>query len=267
MQRVKLTAGIAIVTVLAVFAVWDRHSKTEQEREAQRQPDAVLTAILSKSEQSQQAIAGMASAFDAVTDWAEAFGGERFPERVPIEELGPVLARKDRRPLLVIGSLVDVDTHGEGCKLVVDAKANLVSNIRFWLACTPAQVKEALSPLPRAHSEALEEIREEEEEGVEETTRQRKEDNREAEQTARQGYAFVAQVNSVRSEEAETIDHPGVRAHFAFVEGRCLQLLYVGRTYASLDDKEAFLRLNTSEVEARARQQMALYSETHKVAH
>jgi len=40
--------------------------------------------------------------------------------------------------------------------------------------------------------------------------------------------------------------------------------MYVGRAYSWSDDEETYLRLNTSEVEARARQQMELYSEMHK---
>ena len=111
---------------------------------------------------------------------------------------------------------VDVDTHGDACKLVVDAKANLVSKIRFWFACTPAQAKEALSVLPKAQSEALEEIREENGDGIEETTQQKEKDDREAWRMVWRGYSVIVRVNSVRLEDAETIDQPSVKARFSF---------------------------------------------------
>jgi hypothetical protein len=58
---------------------------------------------------------------------------------------------------------------------------------------------------------------------------------------ARRGYAVIARVNSVQSKEAETIDHPVVKAQFTFAEGRCLRLLYIGRAYSGPDVEEAYL--------------------------
>jgi hypothetical protein len=83
---------------------------------------------------------------------------------------------------------------------------------------------------------------------------------------ARQGYAVIAQVDAVRSTEAETIDYPPARAQFTFAEGRCLDLLYVGRGYSFQAGDEAYLRINSSEDERRARREMELRAEMHKWA-
>jgi hypothetical protein len=100
-----------------------------------------------------------------------------------------------------------------------------------------------------------------------ETPKQKQDDDREAERMVRQGYALVARVDAVHSEEAETIDVLPSKAQFTYADGRCLELLYVGRDYSSIDgNKEMDLRLNTPEDEARARQQMKFRIEMHRLA-
>lgn len=83
---------------------------------------------------------------------------------------------------------------------------------------------------------------------------------------ARQGYAIIAHVNTVDSGEAETTDDSPAKAPFTFAKGRCLELLYVGRSYSPLDGEEAYLRLNAPEDEARARQEMKLRAQMHRSA-
>jgi hypothetical protein len=73
---------------------------------------------------------------------------------------------------------------------------------------------------------------------------------------ARQGFAVIARVDSVHSEESETADDPPTRAQFDFAQGRCLELLYVGRDFSMPGGDEAYLRPNTSEDEKRAHQEM-----------
>jgi hypothetical protein len=198
------------------------------------------------------------AAHNAVTDWTDAFGGEGFANRRTSEELAPALARSDGRPVLVFGSVVDVIAQNDGCKPEVDAKANLVSNIRFWLSCTPAQVKEAMSHREEAHVDALEEIREDAvDQGEEETIQEKQDDERQAKRMARQGYAVIARGDTVHSsEEAETNDDPPAKAQFTFAEGHCLELLYVGRGYSLQGGDEGYLRTNSSEDERRARLEM-----------
>jgi hypothetical protein len=220
---------------------------------------AARMAIAAKTKQTEQSVAQMVAAHKAVTDWTDAFGGERFASRLTNEDLAQVLARRDGRPVLVFGSIVDVIAQDDGCKLEVDAKANLVSNIRFWLSCTPAQVKEAISHREEAHVDALEEIREDAvEQGEEETTQEKQHDERQAERMARQGYAVIARVDTVHSEEAETNDDPPAKTQFTIAEGRCLDLIYVGRGYLPKGGDEAFLRLNASEDERKARLEMGV---------
>ena len=220
---------------------------------------AARRAIAAKAKQTEQSVALMVSAHNAVTDWTDAFGGGRFANKLTSEELAPALARSDGRPVLVFGSIVDVIAQNDGCKLEVDAKANLVSNIRFWLSCTPAQVKEAISHREEAHVDVLEEICEDaEEHGEEETAQEKQDDERRAKRMARQGYAVIAHVDIVYSEEAETNDDPPAKAKFTIAEGRCLDLIYVGRGYLPKGGDEAFLRLNASGDERKARLEMGV---------
>ena len=82
-------------------------------------------------------------------------------------------------------------------------------------------------------------------------------EEREASRRARQGYIVIARVDTVHSEEAETIDDPPGKAQFLLAEGKCLELLYVGRDYALLMGKEEDdLRLKIPEDEGRARKEM-----------
>jgi hypothetical protein len=260
----RLFVGLLCAGLLTLGVLWHRRSEAQQERqerEIERQQAETIVAARraagAKTKQTAQSVAQMVSAHNAVTDWTDAFGGERFAKRLPYEELAPALARKDGRPVLVFGSIVDVIAQDDGCKLEVDAKANLVSNIRFWLTCTPAQVKEAMSHREEAHVDALGEIREDAvEQGEEETTQEKQDDERQAKRMARQGFAVIARVDAVHSEEAETNDDPSAKAQFTFAEGRCLELLYVGRAYSLQAGDEAYLRTNSSEDERRARLEM-----------
>jgi len=246
--------------------IWHNRSEAEQERDRQKQQDNALAMIMAHRRETGQSVVRMVSAHNAVTDWTDAFSGARFAEMLASQELAPVLVRKDGRPLLVLGSIVDVITQDDGCKLEFDAKANLVSNIRFWLMCTPAQAKEAISHREEAREEALDEIREEDGELGEKTPRQKQEDDRQAERMIRQGYAVIAHVDTVHSNVAETNDDPPAKAQFTFAKGRCLELLYVGRDYSLLTgDEEAYLRLNAPEDEARARQEMELRARMHSL--
>jgi hypothetical protein len=198
---VRLTLALIVLGVAAWAVVSHYHSEAEQESDVQRQQREALAMIAAHRNETGLSVVRMASAHTAVTDWTDAFSGGRFAEMLASRELAPVLARKDGRPLLVLGSIVDVVTQDDGCKLEVDAKANLVSNIRFWLTCTPAQVKEALSHREEAREEALEEIREDAvEQGEEETTQEKQDDERRAKRIARKGYAVIARVDSVHSE-------------------------------------------------------------------
>jgi len=265
----KATARLIVGLVVLGAAAWAMlsfyRSEPQQKRGVEIQQAEALATILADRNQTKQSVARMVSAHNAVTDWTDAFGGDRFTEDIPLGEFVPTFIRKDRRPVLVFGSLVDVVTQGDGCKLEMDVKANLVSNMRFWLACTPAQVKEAISRRDEARQEVLEEIREEA--GEREETAQEKQDNeRRAERMARMGYAVIVNVDTVHSQEAETIDDPPAKAQFIFVEGRCLELFYVGRDYSMLDGDEAKLRLITSEDEARARREMKLRTQMHGLA-
>jgi hypothetical protein len=277
----RLFLGLMCLGLCAWAVVWRHRSDNKleqdiqkqqgksikQEQEIERQQREAIVKILAGQRKKQEIIARMASAHNAVTDWTDAFSGAKFTERLASQELAPVLIRKERRPVLVFGSIVDVITQDDGCKLEVDAKANLVSNIRFWLSCTPAQVKEALSHREEAHEEALEEIRGEPvEPGEEESTQEEQDDERQAERMARQGYAVIARVDAVQSEEAETNDDPPAKAQFTFAEGRCLELLYVGRGYPFQGGDEAYLRINSSEDERRARLEMKLRAQMHSLA-
>jgi hypothetical protein len=238
-----------------------------QESEIERQQREALAQLLAEQKKKQEIIARMVSAHNAVTNWTDAFSGVKFDEMFTSRNLAPVLARKDGRPVLVFGSIVDVITEDDGCKLEVDAKANLVSNIRFWLRCTPAQVKEAIGHREEVHEEVLEEIRgEAEEPGEEESSQEKQDDERQAERMARHGYAVIAHVDNVRSEVAETYDDHPAKAQFTFAEGRCLELLYVGRSYSFQAGDEEYLRLNASEDERRARREMELRVQMHKLA-
>jgi hypothetical protein len=259
----RLIVGLLCVGLLALGVLWHKRSEAHQElqeRENERQQAETIVAarraIAAKIKQTEQSVAQMVSAHNAVTDWTDAFGGERFANRLPNDELVTVLARRDGRPVLVFGSVVDVIAQDDRCKLEVDAKANLISNIRLWLRCTPAQVKEALSRREKAYEEALEEIREEDGDLGEETPTQKQHDDRRAERMARQGYAVIARVDTVHPEDAETDDDPPAKAQFTIAEGRCLDLIYVGRGYSTRDGDEAFLRLNASEDERKARLEM-----------
>lgn len=259
----RLIVGLICAGLCAWGLIWHNHSEVQQQHDVARQQVEAVATFLAKLKQPKQSVARMVSAHNAVGDWTEAFSGKRFAERLASEELAPALARRDGRPVLVFGSVVDVITQNDGCKLEVDAKANLVSNLRLWLTCTPAQVKEAISLREEAREEALEEIRGETGEPGEETPKQRQDDDREAERRARQGYALIARVDSVHSEEAETTDDPPAKAQFTIAEGRCLELLYVGRDY-SPDSDETYLRLNASEDERRARREMEIRAIVHK---
>jgi hypothetical protein len=277
----RLLLGLMFLGVCVGVVVWHHRPDTKrgqgiqkqrvmainQEQAIEIQQREAIVKILAEQRKKQEIIARMASAHNAVTDWTDAFSGAKFAERLASQELAPVLVRKDGRPVLVFGSIVDVITQDGGCKLEVDAKANLVSNIRFWLSCTPAQVKEAMGHREGAHEEGLEEIRGEAgESGEEESTQEKQDDERQAERMARQGYAVIALVYAVHSEVAETNDDPPAEAQFTFAEGRCLDLLYVGRGYPFQAGDEAYLRLNTSEDERRARLEMKLRARMHMFA-
>lgn len=250
----RLLLGLMIVGGCAWAVAWRHRSHMNHDREIEREQREALAKLVAEIGEKHEMVGRMASALNAVTDWTDAFGGKRFTENIPIGELGPVLARKDLRPLLVYGSVVDVITQGEDCKLEIDAKANLVSNIRFLLTCTPAQVEKALSHRQEAYGEALEEIRGDEGGPESETPEQKRGDEKEAELEARRGYAFIARVSTVRSGEGETIDDPSYKARFTFAEGHCLELVYVGRDYNVLArNDEAYERLNASEREDFAR--------------
>jgi hypothetical protein len=122
-----------------------------------------------------------------------------------------------------------------------------------------------MSHREEAREEALEEIREQA--GEEESSHEKQDDDRQAEQMARQWYAIIAHVDTVDSGEAETIDDPPGKAEFIFADGRCLELRYVGRDDSLLaGDEEAYLRLNTSEDEARARLEMSPLAHTYRLA-
>ena len=266
-----MTLGLLALGVAAWAVVSHYRSEAERQRDAQRQQDDAVALIMAGAKQTRQSVVRMVSAHNAVTDWPDTFGGERFTDKLTSEELAPVLARKDGRPMLVFGSVVEVITRDNGCTLEVDATANLVSNIRFSLACTPAEVKETISHREKARQEALEEIYAETGEVEEETPRQKQDDDREAERRARRGYArrgyaLIALVVTVHSEEAETIDDRPTKTQFTYAEGRCLELLYVGRDYSPLGGEEAYLRLNAPEDEARARQEMKLRAEMRMLA-
>jgi hypothetical protein len=269
----RLVVGLICAGLCAWGVVWHNRSEAQKERQEheteRQQAETIVTArkaLDAKKKQTEQSIAHMVAAHNAVTDWTDAFGGERFANRLTSEELAPGLARRDGRPVLVFGSVVDVITQDDGCKLEVDAKANLVSNIRFWLSCTPAQVKEAISHREEAHVDALEEIREEDaERGEEETPQEKQDDERQAKRMARQGYAVIARVDAVHSEEAETNDDPPAKAQFTFAEGRCLELLYVGRGHSFQAGEEAYLRLNSSEDERRARLEREFRTQMYKL--
>lgn len=270
---IRLVVGLICAGLCAWGVIWHHRSeaqKERQERETERQQaETIVTArraLAAKIKQTEQSIAQMVAAHNAVTDWTDAFGGERFSNRFASEELAPGLGRREGRPVLVFGSVVDVIAQDDGCKLEIDAKANLVSNIRFWLRCTPAQVKEAINHREEAYVDALEEIREEAvERGEEETTQEKQEDERQAKHMARQGYAVVARVDSVHSEEAETNDDLPAKAQFTFAEGRCLELLYVGRGHSFQAGEEAYLRLNSSEDERRARLEREFRTQMYKL--
>lgn len=274
----RLLLGLMFLGACAEALVWHHRSDTKreqgiqkqqgmtnkQEQEIERQQREAIAKFLAEQRKKQELVARMASAHNAVTDWTHVFSGAKFADMLASQELAPVLVRKDGRPVLVFGSIVDVITQEDGCKLEVDAKANLVSNIRFWLGCTPAQVKEALSHRENAHEEALEEIRGEPVElGEEESTQEKQDDERQAERMARQGFAVIAHVDSMRTEVAETSDDHPAKAQFTFAVGRCLELLYVGRSYSFQAGDEEYLRLNASEDEKRARQEMRLRAEMY----
>lgn len=263
----RLTLSLLVIGVATWAVVSHNRSEGEQEHDLQRQQRKALTKIVVHRNETVQSIVRMASAHNVVTDWTNAFSGARFAEMLASRELAPVLVRKDGRPLLVFGSIVDVVTQDDGCKLEVDAKANLVSNIRFWLTCTPAQVKEALSHREEAREEALEEIREDAGDPEEETPRQKQDDDRQIERMVRQGYAVIARVETIHSEVADTIDYPPAKAQFTFAEGHCLDLLYVGRDYTFQAGDEAYLRINSSEDERLARLEMKLRAQMHSLAH
>lgn len=242
----RLLLGLMFLGACAEALVWHHRSDTKreqgiqkqqgmtnkQEQEIERQQREAIAKFLAEQRKKQELVARMASAHNAVTDWTHVFSGAKFADMLASQELAPVLVRKDGRPVLVFGSIVDVKTQDDGCKLEVDAKANLVSNIRFWLSCTPAQVKEAIGHREEAHVDALEEIREDAvEQGEEETTQEKQHAERQAKRMARQGYAVIARVDTVHSEVAETNDDPPAKAQFTIAEGRCLDLIYVGRGY------------------------------------
>lgn len=262
----RLVLGLMLAGLSTWGVFWHNRSEVQQERQEReierQQAETIVSArraIAAKLRQTEQSVSQIVSAHNAVTDWTDAFDGERFANRITNEELAPALARRDGRPVLVFGSIVDVVTQDDKCKLEVDAKANLVSNIRFWLTCTPAQVKEAISHREEAHVDALEEIREEAvEQGEEESAQEKQDDERQARRMARQGYAVIARVDDVHSEEAETNDDPPAKAQFTIAEGRCFDLIYVGRGYLPNGGDEAFLRLNASEDERKARLEMGV---------
>jgi len=277
----RLLLGLMFLGVCAGDVVWHHRSDAKrehgsqkqqgmairQEQEIERQQREAIAKFLAGQRKKQELVARIASARNAVTDWTHVFSGAKFADMLASQELAPVLVRKDGRPVLVFGSIVDVITQDDGCKLEVDAKANLVSNIHFWLSCTPAQVKEALSHREEAHEEALEEIRGEPvEPGEEESTQEKQDDERQAERMARQGYAVIAHVDTARTEMAETSDDHPAKAQFTLADGRCLELLYVGRSYSFQAGDEEYLRLNASEDEKRARQEMRLRAEMHMLA-
>ena len=261
----RLTLGLLVLGAASWALVSHYRSEAAREREKVSARDKVVKMIRADRKQIQEAIARMVSVHNAVTDWTEPFGGDKFADRFSSEKLAPVLIRSDGRPLLTFGSVVDVITQDDGCKLEIDAKANLVSNIRLWLTCTPAQVKEAISHREEAREDALEEIREQA--GDEKSPHEKQDDDRQAEKMAQQWYAIVAHVDTLDSGEAETIDDPPGKAEFIFAEGRCLELLYVGRDDSLFaGDEEAYLRLNTSEDESRARLEMVPFARIYRLA-
>jgi hypothetical protein len=82
----------------------------------------------------------------------------------------------------------------QGCRITLDVKANLVSQVRFVLACTTEQAKQIANNL--------------------------------AESSRR--FAVVATVDAVHSGQqlAEGDGHSAPQ-EFALAEGRCLELIYV----------------------------------------
>lgn len=252
----RLILGLICLGICLWFVAWHHSSEAKRKRGIERQGAEAAVNVLAALNQDEQAIARMVSAHDAVTDWTDSFSGKRFVDSLPSDEIARALMRKDGRPVLVFGSIVAVMTQNQGCKLKLDAKANLVSNIRFLLTCTPAQAKEVLNHRQQAYEEALEEIRGDEGDPESETPERKRNDDSEAGLDARRGYAFVALVNAVHSGNGEAIDDPGYTARFVFAEGRCLELLYVGRDYRAPGGDEAYLRLNTSEDETLARKEM-----------
>jgi hypothetical protein len=77
----------------------------------------------------------------------------------------------------------------------------------------------------------------------------------------------VARVDTMHPEVADTIDYPPAKTQFTFAEGRCIELLYVGRSYMYHSGDEAYLRINSSEDEKKARQEMELRAQMQTLAH
>jgi len=135
--------------LIAVVVIWGIISHYQSEAEKKRQQEEQTKAKAKAKEQRinriKLAIADLALAHNAVSDWRQSFALKGALDRIYSAELARVLIRPDGRPLLFIAEVLDVNSSGSSyiCTFQGDV-VNQSWRLKLLLACTPDQAAQIM---------------------------------------------------------------------------------------------------------------------------
>lgn len=131
--------GVFVVFVLAAIASLAALYVSETRRaenEAKQQK--------AEQEKLQKRVSDLATKHNAMSDWRKEIKATAL-ERIYTASLTPPLVRQDGRPILLIAPLKDVTSSEGKYQAIFEARANIVTPIRFVLDCDDSQARLLMS--------------------------------------------------------------------------------------------------------------------------
>jgi hypothetical protein len=185
-----LIAGVIIWGVISHY-----QSEAEKKRQQEEQTKAKAKAKEQRINRIKLAIADLALAHNAVSDWRQSFAPRGEFGRIYSAELARVLIRPDGRPLLFITAISDVNSSRSSYTCIFQGDVNLSWRLKLLLACTPDQAAQIM------HNSS----------GT---------------------YAVVAYISSIGAAEQRTEEDGSESEEGRFLAyGRCVGQVYLGKDY------------------------------------
>ena len=144
MRRNQITAAF-VFTILPILAIGGfvayYRSKAKEARAREIQSQALL-------DRQAEIINKFADKNGAIVHWRRSLVGKTFRDTIYSAELSQVLIRGDRRPILFIVKLKDVQESGEKFIAILEGRVNIHTHLRLVLEASAEQAR-ALMAQPR----------------------------------------------------------------------------------------------------------------------